>query len=66
MLVKQKSFIVGRVEGHSGSVSQNYGCDRGKKTKLPGNEEVDFQVFPKNRGTVSYLEGKKSFKKSGG
>ena len=59
-LVKQKSFIIGRVKRCSGSVIQSCGCDQewrrlSWETRV---EEVGFEVFPKrcDRGTVSYLE----------
>ena len=59
MLVK-KSFIIGRVEGHSGSVIQNCVRDlEGRRLSWETRvEEVDFEVFPKrcDGGTVSYLE----------
>ena len=62
-LVKQKSFIIGRVEGHSGLVIQNCGCDQeGRRLSWETRvEEVGFEVFPKRRdtGTVSYMEGER-------
>ena len=63
MLVKQTSFIIGRGEGHLGSVVQNFGCDQeGRRLSWETRvEEVGFEVCPKryNRGTVSYLEGER-------
>ena len=62
MLVKQKSFIIGKVEGCSGSVIQNFGCDQeGRLSWEIRVEEVGFEVFPKrcDSGTVSYLEGER-------
>ena len=62
MLVKQNSFILGRVKGRSGSVVQNRGCDQ--EDRRPSWEtrvkEVGFEVLPKrcDRGTV-YLEGER-------
>ena len=62
-LVKQTSFIIGRVEGRSGSIVQNCGCDQeGRRQSWETSvEELDFKVFPKrcDRGTVSYLEGER-------
>ena len=54
---------MGRVEGHSGSVIQNFGCDQeGRKLSWETRvEEVAFEVFPKrcNRGTVFHMKGER-------
>ena len=53
--------MIGRVEGCSRSVIQDYGCDQqGRKLSWETTaEEVGFEVLPKrcNRGTVSYMKG---------
>ena len=62
-LVKQKSFIIGRVERHSGSVIQNCGYDQeGRKLSWETRvEEVGFEVFPNrcDSESVFYLEGER-------
>ena len=59
VLVK-KSFIIGRVEGRSGSVIQNcvHALEGRRLSWETRVEEAGFEVFPKiyDGGTVSYLE----------
>ena len=68
MLIKN-IITIGRVKGRSRSLIQDCGCDQ-EARKLSWEtraEEVGFEVLPKryNRGTVSYMKGKRVSKDRG-